>query len=535
MDYVRKSLPERLSALLLLLSILAACGPAGSPERVTGSTALAPGDPEQVLRRKAALVRPSERQAAWQELEFQAFVHFGLDTFTDREWGTGTEDPALFAPSAFDADQWVKAFKAAGMKGVILTAKHHDGFCLWPSKYTAHSVAASKWEGGKGDVVREVAEACGRAGLKFGFYLSPWDRHEPSYGDSPRYNEHFKDQLRELLTGYGEISEVWFDGACGEGPNGRRQEYDWPGYWAVVRKYQPKAVISIIGPDARWVGNEAGKGRSSEWSVIPVTGKDDLPDPKRPGGMAGLDAEAEDLGSMKAIEAAAKAGGRLVWYPAQVDVSIRPGWFYHAGEDGKVRTVDELVDIYFASVGSNAQLLLNVPADRRGLIHENDVRRLAELGDALRRTFAVNLASDADISASSAAGPGSEAARAIDGDHGTYWMPGEENGQAVLELRFSGPRVFDTVMVRENIRLGQRIERFAVEVWSGIGAAEEPGGWVEVVSGTTVGYERLARFPVVETNRVRLRMISSRLQPAVSDFGLFLGRSGGGGSVFLRP
>ncbi len=537
MDDARKSLTGRLTVLLLLLSIPIACGPDGSSQRAAGSRALGPGDSEQILRQKAASVGPSERQTAWQELEFQAFVHFGMDTFTDREWGTGAEDPALFVPSAFDADQWVKAFKAAGIKGVILTAKHHDGFCLWPSKYTAHSVAASTWKNGRGDVVREVAEACRRAGLKFGFYLSPWDRHEPSYGDSPRYNEYFEGQLRELLTGYGEISEVWFDGACGEGPNGRRQEYDWPGYWAAVRKYQPGAVISIIGPDARWVGNEAGKGRTSEWSVIPVTGKDDLPDPKRPGGMAGLDAEAADLGSMKAIEAAAKVGGRLVWYPAQVDVSIRPGWFYHAGEDGKVKTVDELVDIYFASVGSNAQLLLNVPADRRGLIHENDVRRLAELGNALRRIFAVNLASGAEVSASSAAGPGSKAALAIDGDPGTYWMPGDADGEAVLELRFPRPRVFDTVMVRENIRLGQRIEKFAVEVWSGPGAAasEEQEGWARAVSGTTVGYERLLRFPAVETTRVRLRLISSRLQPAVSEFGLFLGRPGGGENISHRP
>ncbi len=485
------------------------------------SVALDPGDGRAVLLKKAASVRPSRRQAAWQELEFQAFVHFGINTFTDREWGTGSEDPALFTPSSFDPGQWAEAFKAAGIKGVILTAKHHDGFCLWPSKYTDHTVAFSPWMNGKGDVVRAVAEACRKAGLKFGFYLSPWDRHEPSYGDSPRYNAFFLAQLRELLTGYGPISEVWFDGACGEGPNGKRQEYDWPAFWAAVRKFQPEAVISIIGPDARWVGNEAGKGRPSEWSVVPVTGKDDRPDPDHPGGAAGLDAQAEDLGSLRMIEAAAAAGGRLIWYPAQVDVSIRPGWFHHPAENGRVRTVGGLLDIYFASVGGNAQLLLNVPADRRGLVHENDARSLAGLGEALRRIFAVNLASGAEASASSEAGRGAGAGRAVDGDTRTCWVPAEGTGEARLELRFPGPLRFDVVMVRENIRLGQRIESFAVDVWD-----DGKGEWSETVTGTTVGYERLLRFPAVETTRVRLRITGFRMAPAVSEFGLFLEPAG---------
>ena len=240
---------------------------------------------------------PSERQLRWQALEFQAFVHFGMNTFTDREWGEGTEDPKLFDPSDFDAGQWVEAVEAAGIRGLIVTAKHHDGFCLWPSGFTGHSVKSSPWKDGKGDVVGEVAAACRKAGLAFGVYLSPWDRHEPSYGDSPRYNEHFKAQLRELLTRYGDISEVWFDGACGEGPNGKRQVYDWAGYFALIRELQPDAVISIMGPDARWIGNEAGVTRASEWSVIPVVGFDDAPSDQNPGGIAGLDAQAADLGS----------------------------------------------------------------------------------------------------------------------------------------------------------------------------------------------------------------------------------------------
>ncbi|MGA2362361.1 MAG: alpha-L-fucosidase [Candidatus Aminicenantales bacterium] len=323
---------------------------------------------------KAARVVPSERQIAWQSLEFQAFFHFGMDTFTDREWGRGKEDPKLFNPADLDAGQWVEAAKAAGIKGVIVTAKHHDGFCLWPSRFTAHSVKASPWKNGKGDVVREVADACRKAGLKFGIYLSPWDRHEPSYGDSPRYNEHFKNQLRELLTGYGGISEVWFDGACAEGPNGKRQVYDWEGYWSLIRELQPGAVISIMGPDVRWIGNEAGVSRESEWSVIPVAQADDRPAAKDPGGIAGLDAMAPDLGSLTVIEETAKKGGRLIWYPAQVDVSIRPGWFYHPAEDMKVKTPDHLLDIYYGAVGGNAQLLLNIPPGS-GARRQNRARR----------------------------------------------------------------------------------------------------------------------------------------------------------------
>jgi alpha-L-fucosidase len=477
----------------LLALVLGACRErAGS----SGSVALSPDDTMEGLRAKAVRVVPSERQLAWQALEFQAFVHFGMNTFTDREWGLGTEDPKLFDPAGFDAGQWVEAVRAAGVRGLIVTAKHHDGFCLWPSRFTEHSVKASPWKDGKGDVVGEAAAACRKAGLKFGVYLSPWDRHEPSYGDSPRYNEHFKNQLRELLTDYGGISEVWFDGACAEGPNGKRQVYDWEGYFSLIRELQPGAAISIIGPDARWIGNEAGVTRESEWSVIPVTRADDLPDEKNPGGVAGLDAQASDLGSMERIAAAAKAGGRLIWYPGQVDVSIRPGWFYHAAEDGRVKALDHLLDIYHTSVGGNAQLLLNVPPDKRGRIHENDARRLKELGDRLRAAFAVDLAAGKALKKSS---------------------QGREGGTARAEYvcDLGGPALFNVAMVAEDIRRGQRIEAFVFDAWDG-------KGWIEVDRGTTVGWKKLLRFPAVEASKVRLRVLGARALPVFPKVGLYL-------------
>lgn len=505
-----------LAAMAVLVFSFSGCSrPVSYEEKapVPGSVNILPTDTVSELVWKAARVVPYERQLAWQALEFQAFVHFGMNTFTDREWGQGTEDPKLFDPTDFDAGQWAEAVKAAGIRGLIVTAKHHDGFCLWPSRFTEHSVKNSPWRDGKGDVVGEVAEACRKSGLRFGVYLSPWDRHEPSYGDSPRYNEHFKNQLRELLTGYGEISEVWFDGACTEGPNGKRQVYDWEGYYALIRELQPGAAISIMGPDARWIGNEAGVTRESEWSVIPVARFDNLPDEKNPGGIAGLDAQAADLGSFGRIAAVARQGGRLIWYPGQVDVSIRPGWFYHAAENDKVKTLEQLLDIYYTSVGGNAQLLLNIPPDKRGRIHENDVRRLKELGDRLRATFAVNLAASAKMSMAFKM-------ELVDGisDQGRAYGYSKRYDH-VFELDLGGPKLFNVAMMKEDLREGQRIERFVLEAWDG-------NGWKEVAQGTTVGWKKLLRFPAVEATKVRVRVLKARdwfspLDPRES-FGLFL-------------
>ena len=435
------------------------------------------------LRRQSVLVRPTPQQLAWQEMEFIAFTHFGINTFTNREWGTGREDPKLFNPTAFDANQWVRVFKQAGMKMIILTAKHHDGFCLWPSKFTDHSVKKSPWRGGKGDVVREVAEACRRGGLKFGVYLSPWDRHEHTYGDSPAYNRFFMNQLSELLTNYGEVTEVWFDGACGEGPNGRRQVYDWSAYYALIRRLQPNALIAISGPDIRWVGNESGVARQTEWSVQPAN-----------------------------LTRHGKTG--LVWYPAECDVSIRPGWFYHPQQDNKVKSLDHLLDIYFKSVGRNAVLLLNVPPDRRGLIHENDARRLRELRAALDAIFRTDLAEGRKATASSVLDPAHGPEKALDADPTTWWMAAEDDSSATIEIDLGEPTTFNVSMLQEHITLGQRVEEYALEAWDG-------KGWRPFARGTTIGHKKLDRFPEVTARRVRIAIRRSRANPTLRAFGLF--------------
>jgi alpha-L-fucosidase len=453
---------------------------------------------------------------AWQELEFIAFAHFGMNTFTDREWGEGTEDPALFNPADFDARQWTRVIKDAGIKMIIVTAKHHDGFCLWPSRLTEHSVKRSPWRGGHGDVVKEVADACREAGLKFGVYLSPWDRHEPTYGDSPAYNEFFRRQLRELLTGYGEVAEVWFDGACGEGPNGKRQEYDWQSYYRLVRKLQPKAVIFGMGPDLRWVGTESGYGREAEWSVVPVQ-------IRKPVGVAGRspnrlsldelfvpgDMTADDLGSRERLESARA----LAWYPAETDVSIRPGWFYHASQDAEVKTPEKLVDIYFSSVGRNGVLLLNIPPDRRGRVHDSDIRSLAGMRRILDETFRTDFAAGAKIKASNER-KDHGANFSVDHDSRTFWTAEEGTEAATLEIELRQEQTFNVIMLQEFIRAGQRVEEFALEAWDG-------REWRAFATGTTVGYKRLLRFPEVTARKVRLVIAKSRSSPALSSFGLF--------------
>jgi alpha-L-fucosidase len=416
---------------------------------------------------------PSPSQLWWQRAELGLFTHFGMNTFTDREWGDGHEEPRLFNPTRFDARQWARAAKAGGFKYVILTAKHHDGFCLWPSKYTEHSVKNSPWRDGKGDVVREFVNAMRAEGLRPGLYLSPWDRHEPSYGDSPRYNQYYVAQLTELLTQYGPIVELFLDGANGEGPNGKKQVYDWPLVHLAVRKLQPSALMfSDAGPDIRWIGNERGTAGDPNWctvnpELVPYAGYD-----------------APQVGEW--LQHGNKDGN--TWRPGEADVSIRPGWFHHAAEDSRVRSADNLLELYFASVGRNANLLLNVPPTREGLFHEADVGRLAEFGSRLRDVFADDRASRARVR------------RTNDG----------------VELELRAPAPVGMVVLREQIERGQAVARYRVE-------AMLNGAWSVASRGTTIGHKKIDRFAAVTSDRWRIVIEESARPPRLGDIGWFSG------------
>ena len=432
---------------------------------------------------------PSAQQLAWQRHEFIAFAHFGINTFTDREWGEGTEDPRLFDPTELDAGQWAAVLQEAGVKLLILTAKHHDGFCLWPSKFTEHSVKNSPWRGGRGDVVREVAEALREKQIRVGLYLSPWDRNQPTYGDSPKYNEYFRNQLRELLTDYGTIDEVWFDGACGEGPNGKRQEYDWNSYYALIRQLQPNALIAISGPDIRWVGNESGVARENESSVVP-------------------------------------RDGRLVWHPAECDVSIRPGWFYHSREDAQVKSLAALADIYFQSVGRNSVLLLNIPPDRRGRIAEADAARLKEFGRFVTELYATDFVTAATATASSRRDGAHHERLVQDRDLHTSWTPGEDQTTGFIEFDLGQPRTFNVARIQEDISLGERVQAYHVEILDG-------GDWRRVTAGQVIGHKQLRRIAPVTAQRVRLVIDKATSAPALAEFGLHWNPLAGAGSDTL--
>lgn len=454
----------------------------------------------------AAHIVPSVRQLEWQKMEFTCFICYGINTFTDREWGTGKEDPGLFNPTELDAGQWVRTAKKAGMKQILLTCKHHDGFCLWPSRYTRFSVASSPWRNGKGDLVREVAEACRQEGLKFGVYLSPWDMNHPDYG-TEAYNDYFVNQLEELLTQYGPISEVWFDGACGEGPDGKKQRYDFERYYRTIRRLQPQAVIAVMGPDVRWVGTESGYGRDTEWSVVPASEnslKQIAASSQQEKGNGMFipqgDAIEKDLGSREKLE---NAKG-VIWYPSEVDVSVRPGWYYHASQDTLVKTPQKLIDIFYSSVGKNSLLLLNLPPDRRGLVHENDVKALEEMQRILGETFRDNLLASASCTADRT----SLTDLNLDTD---YPMP---EGTALV-FSFDREQYFDRLVVQENITKGQRVEKFCLEYKKG-------EKWVMASEGTTIGYKRILRFPLVQAKEVRLFVQESRDVPQIAEVGLYL-------------
>jgi alpha-L-fucosidase len=433
----------------------------------------------QAQKPKSFGATPSASQLKWHDLEYYMFIHFGPNTFTNQEWGTGLEDPKVFNPSRLDCRQWAKTARYAGMKGIIITAKHHDGFCLWPSKYSTHTVRQSPWKNGQGDVLKELSEACRAEGLKFGVYLSPWDRNHPLYGTA-EYNNIFTYMLKEVLGNYGEVFEQWFDGANGEGPNGKKQEYDWKLFNQTVYDLQKNAIIfSDGGPGCRWVGNENGYAGETNWNTL--NGARVFP----------------GYPNYKELTPGHEDGTH--WIPAECDVSIRPGWFYSPETDGKVKSTEQLMDIYLGSVGRGANLLLNVPVNREGLISKEDSTRLMEFSDARKRMFAVNIASKAQISVS-----GKAINKLNDGNNETIWVA--KSNSASVELDFKMDTKISSLVLREHIASGQRVKEFSIEVW-------QDGKFDEAVRQTTIGHKRILPLNIT-TSKIRINIIQSKA-PAV--------------------
>lgn len=428
-------------------------------------------------------VRPTQLQLDFSDLGYYSFIHYGMNTFTDQEWGTGDEDPSQFNPTNVDTDQWVRVLKESGSKGVIFTAKHHDGFCLWPSAYTEHSIKNSPYMDGKGDIVKQMADSCKKYDMKFGIYLSPWDMHEKTYG-TDAYNDYFVNQLTELCTNYGELFCIWFDGAKGE--DAPDFEYDFDRYYEVIRELQPNCVIANQGPDVRWIGNEASETRESEWSVISSGSESAEAVEARSQNNAGdtaklqaIPAEAEDLGSREVV----LPYKNLIFKPAEADVSIRDGWFYHENQDKTVKSAKTLADMYYRTVGGNAFFLLNVPPNKDGVIAEPDVKALQEFGERIAKDFSKPV-EDATITVGSAGNMHeSTGAAALLSGNGSYELGDDEY---IIDIDFDGERQISRVVLKEDIAYSQRVEAFDVY-------AKVNGKYQLLESGTTIGSEKICR------------------------------------------
>lgn len=440
-------------------------------------------------------IKPSARQISWQKTEFYGFIHFNINTFTGKQWGDGNESPSLFNPDSLNTDQWVYTLKRSGMKGLILTCKHHDGFCLWPSDFTEHTVASSPWKEGRGDLVRDVSESCRKYGLKFGIYISPWDRHDTRYGQGDNYNDFFVSQLKELLTQYGPIFSVWLDGARGDDHKGKIQTYDWERYYSVIRRLQPEACISVCGPDVRWCGNESGRTREEEWSVVPAElrnvekiQKASQTNEDHQQFISLHSSEDTNLGSREVV----KNAQELVWYPCEVNTSIRPSWFYTESEDGLVKSAEALFNLYIKTVGGNSTLLLNVPPDRRGRIHESDTNELLRLGCLIREAFCnEKMIKREKITASS------------DNNKNEEYVE-------MIELEVEKRTPIKYLVLQEDITEGQRIENFQVAI-----KIEEE--WQTVYSGKTIGYKSIVKLNPHQCNLIRIIINKSRGIPLLTN------------------
>jgi len=425
-------------------------------------------------------VRPSPQQVEWQDLEIGALIHFGTNSFLDREWGDGKADPKVFNPAQLDVDQWMRAIQAAGGKYVILVAKHHDGFCLWPSEQTDYSVKNSPWSkekmNGKGDIVRLASDAAKKHGLKFGIYVSPWDRHEPRYADSKEYDKYYAAQLDELASNYGDLVEFWLDGAGSAG-----HVYNFPKIIEQLRMWQPNTLVFADTAlfeygDIRWVGNEDGTVPFENWNVV-------------------------------------DRHGYLRWRPAEADTPLREKhWFWHPNDEASLKSLDKLVTIYHETVGRGAQLVLGLAPDNRGLLPEVDVKRLEEFGAAIRQRYSNNLVPKFHILASTASAKNEKAA--LDGDADTFWSAPAGSHHAMLEVNFAKPVTFDHALLMERLSNGQHIQKFRIEVWDG-------KQWKPLAAGSAIGHKRIAAFPAVTASRIRLNILSSTAEAEIREFQLF--------------
>jgi len=449
---------------------------------------------------------PTKRQLEWHKLKYYAFIHFSPNTFTDMEWGYGDESPADFDPTELDCRQWARVANEAGMEGIVITAKHHDGFCLWPSEYTEHSIRNSPWKNGKGDILKDLKEACEEYGLKLGMYLSPWDRNHAEYGTEV-YIEYYRNQLKELLGNYGEIFEVWFDGANGgNGYYGGAREtrkidnktyYDWENTRKIVRELQPMAVMfSDGGPDIRWVGNERGYAADPNWSTI------------RSGSFY------PGVGGKNAQLQSGHEDGDL-WLPAEVNTSIRPGWFYHKSQDDKVKSLNQLIDNWYHSVGMNGNFILNIPPDQRGLFHENDVKRLMDLKKYLDEAFNIDYSEDASIKVTNYRGNSRkyDASKVIDSDTETYWCTDDDQLEGSIEIDFGKQIEINALLLQEYIALGQRVKSFSIDVMT-------DGKYIQTAKGYTIGNRRLVKFRTIMTNKLRVN-IDAKASPLISNLEIY--------------
>jgi alpha-L-fucosidase len=438
---------------------------------------------------------PTKDQLKWHEMEFYIFMHFGPNTFTGLEWGHGTEDEKIFNPTQLDCRQWARIARDAGAKGIIITAKHHDGFSLWPSKQGKHTVRESGWRNGKGDVLRELSKACKDYGLLFGVYISPWDRNHPDYG-TPKYNKVYLRTMREIIKRYGPLFELWWDGANGEGPNGKKQVYDFRRFEKLVRKLAPHTLVfSDIGPDIRWVGNERGIAGTTNWNLLDTAGF----------------TRGHGAPPTKVLNTGNENGAN--WIPAECDVSIRPGWFYHAKEDSLVKSGTELMRLYLASVGRGANFLLNVPPDTRGLIHENDSAALMAFKQIKEDFFKENIALRRKTTASSSM-PTRMAQLVTDGVGFSYWAAAPTDTTANIEIDLGSIKAFNTILLQEAIEFGQRVKDFSVEVWDG-------SAYKEIASGTTIGYKRILQFTEQSASRIRVAFRKAKASPVINEIQLF--------------